>query len=29
VLFNDAKVAESLKPPKEYGYLYLYKRKDL
>jgi len=26
VIFNDNKVAESVNPPKELGYLYLYKR---
>eukprot|EP01028_Stygiella_incarcerata_P012803 TRINITY_DN80474_c0_g1_i1.p1 TRINITY_DN80474_c0_g1~~TRINITY_DN80474_c0_g1_i1.p1 ORF type:complete len:820 (+),score=223.24 TRINITY_DN80474_c0_g1_i1:129-2588(+) len=28
VLFNDAKVAVSKKPPKEFGYLYFYRRKN-
>lgn len=28
VIFNDRKVALSEKPPKELGYLYLYKRVD-
>ena len=26
VIFNDSKVAESITPPKDLGYLYLYKR---
>lgn len=26
VIFNDEKVAVSEKPPREYGYLYMFKR---
>ncbi len=26
IIFNDAKVAESVAPPRELAYLYLYKR---
>jgi len=29
ILFNDEKVAISESPPKEFGYMYLYKRKDV
>ena len=28
-IFNDEKVAESEEPPKDLGYLYFYKRKDV
>jgi len=29
IIFNDNKVATSERPPKELGYLYLYRRADL